>query len=332
MRWGSAPELVGPRHRFRVALMARVFAAYLPPDQRGRAAVSDGSNAAASGPAPAVAGSTGRAAAPAEAMAGGRGTAPALRSPAVRAVPRGMDAGAGSPAAHAIPRVLDAGAGRGTLARLLAHRGYAVTALEESPDFLHFLQAQLFSGPVDSRVRGARVGPGAGIGRLPVDLVRGDVMTLPFGAAAFDGAVCGEVLEHVPDDAAVVGELARVLRPGAVVVATVPAGRARYGWLDRWAGHARRYELPELRDLVTRHGFKVRRLHHWGFPFGLLYERLIQRPVLARHVRAGATAPLAMRLGHARLVGQLAAALFCLDQAGDGTRWGPSLLLVAERA
>ena len=31
MRWGTHPELVGPRHRFRVALMARTLRAYLGP-------------------------------------------------------------------------------------------------------------------------------------------------------------------------------------------------------------------------------------------------------------------------------------------------------------
>jgi SAM-dependent methyltransferase len=282
MRWGAHPELVGPRHRYRVALMARTLGGYLP------------------------VGETEGGAQPASELAmpvglGGRGPAPAPRS-----------LGGGGPA-----RVLDAGAGRGTLALLLARRGYAVTALEESAEFLGYLRAR--AGEADG---------GAG-GR--VALVRGDVAALPFDKASFDGVVCGEVLEHVADDGAAVAELARVLRPGGVLVATVPAGRARYGWLDRWAGHARRYELAELEGLVTACGFAVLRLHHWGFPFGLLYERAVQRPVLARHARDGNAAGIAVRVGGARLVTAAAGALFRLDHLCDAAPWGPGLLLVARR-
>jgi SAM-dependent methyltransferase len=164
-----------------------------------------------------------------------------------------------------------------------------------------------------------------------VRLVRGDVAALPLAADVFDGVVCGEVLEHVADDGAAVAGLARALRPGGVLVATVPAGRDRYSWLDRWAGHARRYELAELRALVEAHGFDVLRLHHWGFPFGLLYERLLQRPVLGRQARRGAAPGLALRVGHAGLTTRAASALFAADHLCDALPWGPGLLLVVRR-
>jgi SAM-dependent methyltransferase len=215
--------------------------------------------------------------------------------------------------------VLDAGAGRGTLTRLLVGRGYRVAALDAAAAFLSYLRGRAVSDPASTRGSG------------PAVAVRGDVAVLPFATAAFDGVVCGEVLEHVDDDGAAVAELARVLRPGGVLVATVPAGRARYSWLDRWAGHARRYERAELDRLVRARGFAVLRLHHWGFPFGLLYERLVQRPVLARHAREGATSAATVRLGRARLVNRAATALFTCDRLCDGAPWGPGLLLVARR-
>src|SRR4051812_19758182 len=132
MRWGAAPELIGPRHQFRVALMARTLARHLAARPHG-------------------------------------GSAPV--------------------------RVLDAGAGRGTLAWALAEHGYAVTALEESSEFLSYLSQRADC-------------------RSSLELVRADVAALPFANAAFNGAVCGEVLEHVGDDGAAVAGLARVLRPG----------------------------------------------------------------------------------------------------------------------
>lgn len=52
-------------------------------------------------------------------------------------------------------------------------------------------------------------------GLLPV---RGDATELPFPDGAADVVVAGELLEHVPDLAAVVGELARVCRPGGTIV------------------------------------------------------------------------------------------------------------------
>ena len=39
------------------------------------------------------------------------------------------------------------------------------------------------------------------------------------------------------------GELARVLRPGGLLLVTVPANPYRYDWTDRWAGHRRRYTV-----------------------------------------------------------------------------------------
>src|SRR5918993_1534671 len=48
--------------------------------------------------------------------------------------------------------------------------------------------------------------------------VRGDVQRLPLADGVADAVSAGEILEHVPDLAAAVGEACRVLRPGGTLV------------------------------------------------------------------------------------------------------------------
>ncbi|MGH9121589.1 MAG: class I SAM-dependent methyltransferase [Acidimicrobiales bacterium] len=52
--------------------------------------------------------------------------------------------------------------------------------------------------------------------------VVGDVEYLPFRDGAFDGVVCDDTIEHLPDEDAGVRELARVSRAGGTVVLATP--------------------------------------------------------------------------------------------------------------
>lgn len=52
--------------------------------------------------------------------------------------------------------------------------------------------------------------------------VAADVERLPFRNGAFDGLVCDDTIEHLPDDRAGVGELARVLRPDGTAALATP--------------------------------------------------------------------------------------------------------------
>ena len=55
-----------------------------------------------------------------------------------------------------------------------------------------------------------------------VELTRGSAMDLPFASNSFDVVLCTEVLEHVPDPAVVVAELARVTKPNGRVIVSIP--------------------------------------------------------------------------------------------------------------
>jgi SAM-dependent methyltransferase len=94
-------------------------------------------------------------------------------------------------------------------------------------------------------------------------------LALPFPDRCFDRVVASEVLEHVPDDGAVLGELARVTRPGGTMAVTVPRW---YPEVICWflsaeyhnvpGGHVRIYRRGDLSRRLQEAGFDVQRSHH----------------------------------------------------------------------
>ncbi len=81
---------------------------------------------------------------------------------------------------------------------------------------------------------------------------------VPFGGP-FDLIVALDVIEHLDDDAAGVGALARLLAPGGWMILTVPAFAFLWSELDDHAHHRRRYERSQLRAVLTGAGLAVER-------------------------------------------------------------------------
>lgn len=121
-------------------------------------------------------------------------------------------------------RVLDAGAGVGGFLDELAALGGELVHSELEPAALARCRAR---------------GHGRG--------VRASVEALPFRDESFDLVCLFDVLEHADDDRAVAAEVARVLRPEGLLVATVPAHPWLFTKNDRVAGHRRRYTRRALR-------------------------------------------------------------------------------------
>ena len=154
------------------------------------------------------------------------------------------------------------------------------------------------------RLRTARLEMGA---RAPV--AASDILRLPYGDNTFDKIVLSEVLEHVPNDAAALAEVTRVLKPGGLVAITVPnhdypllwdpvnwtrerLGREpiREGFFGGlWTDHQRLYTRQSIRALVVGAGLAVedeRQFVHHCFPFAhnLVYGlgmRLVQSGLLS---------------------------------------------------
>lgn len=82
----------------------------------------------------------------------------------------------------------------------------------------------------------------------------------PFDAETFDGLLCTEVLEHIPDPTGFLQEAARVLKPGGLMVLTTPLV-----WPEHEAPHDYfRYTQFGLTRLAGRAGFTVERCEPRG--------------------------------------------------------------------
>lgn len=101
--------------------------------------------------------------------------------------------------------------------------------------------------------------------------VLGDLTRLPFADGVFDGALNVVTLEHVQEPQAVVKELARVVRPGALLLFVVP-----HEWEVHQSPHDYfRYTRHGLQLLLERAGLRVESLEPVGGYFRLMSRRLL---------------------------------------------------------
>jgi len=109
-----------------------------------------------------------------------------------------------------------------------------------------------------------------GLDRFPlsdeVSLV-GDIQNLAMiSSESYDSVVCLEVLEHVPEPAAALAEIARILRPGGILVLSVPhLSRLHEVPLDFY-----RYTEYGLRHLLNKYGLEVIEIQDRGGLFTFL--------------------------------------------------------------
>lgn len=136
-------------------------------------------------------------------------------------------------------RILDAGCGNGRYTRFLlreADPDALVMAFDYSQQMLHRARR---------RLAGDRV-----------TFVAADLTRLPYADAVFDAAVCGWVLEHLPDPQPGLRELARVLRPGGKLLLLATEDTLTGALCSRlW--HCRMYNRTELRRACAACGL------HW---------------------------------------------------------------------
>ncbi|OHU99127.1 methyltransferase domain-containing protein [Mycobacterium talmoniae] len=114
------------------------------------------------------------------------------------------------------------------------------------------------SEPMLARAVRAESGPQTGF-------LRADAQQLPLRDATVDAVVSIAAVQLIPDPAAALAEMGRVLRPGGRLAVMVPtAGRAARFWRMLPNGGAHVFDEDELGDLLEDQGFVSVRTKNFG--------------------------------------------------------------------
>ncbi len=165
---------------------------------------------------------------------------------------------------HIGDTVLEVGAGIGNIAARMMSRRVLYVAAEKDPLHLHALTNRFLRTP---NVTVRRIDPSVDADFDGLD-------------ESFDTALALNVLADTPDPDATLASLVRSLKPGGALVALVPQGERRFGTLDRFAGHLRRFDAATFQALAERAGLQVERtieINRIGVPAWRLYGKALGR-------------------------------------------------------
>jgi ubiquinone/menaquinone biosynthesis C-methylase UbiE len=168
---------------------------------------------------------------------------------------------------------LDAGCGTGTLARWLATRGCSVLGVDAASEMVAAAEAAKGQNCSD-RLSFVQVGT---IAQLALD------------DNLLDGILCSSVLEYVPDPGACLTEFARVLKPGGVLLVSIPnrnsvARRMQHAchqlgvllgrrWVKFLDYSRHQYSINEFEQLLMHAGFLGEKILPLGGPLPRLAGR-----------------------------------------------------------
>lgn len=96
-------------------------------------------------------------------------------------------------------------------------------------------------------------------------VARAPVTAVPLPDVTFDLVCAFDIVEHVESDDGCFSELARLAKPGSMMLLSVPLHPSRWSRFDDIVGHYRRYDPILLTEKLQRYGFVIER----SAPFGM---------------------------------------------------------------
>lgn len=145
-------------------------------------------------------------------------------------------------------RAIDVACGPGTLARVFSPHVLSIIGFDLTPAML-------------ARARKEA----ASLGLKNFIAIRGNALSMPFPDRSFDLAVTSYSIHHIPDGAAAIREIARILKPGGkfglldMVVSENPAAGKACNDIEiaRDASHTRALPVSEFEQLLAACGLRI---------------------------------------------------------------------------
>lgn len=127
--------------------------------------------------------------------------------------------------------LLDVGAGNGLFLKFFKSKGFQVSGYELEKELVANMKK-------DPALKGDKI-------------EQGDITKLK-GKEEYDVVIASDVIEHIKDDVKAIQGLWSFVKPGGILLITVPGHSAIYGKRDEMWGHFRRYDQKVLLERVDK--------------------------------------------------------------------------------
>ena len=144
-------------------------------------------------------------------------------------------------------KIMEVGCGGGDLLRFLDYKNLDITGSDYSNVYLDKARAK----------------------NLPINLFKANLLddkSWKEFKNNFDSIIASEVIEHIENHQKALKTIIQLLKPGGVLILTVPASPLIYSKYDKKIGHFRRYEKKSLKKILEEQGFSVEKIRYWNFP------------------------------------------------------------------
>jgi SAM-dependent methyltransferase len=184
--------------------------------------------------------------------------------------------------------------------------GYVLQGLHAASQDIQFVGGELYPEAL----------PYASARLQDAQLLQFDARLTPF-EEEFDAVGAFDVLEHVVEDEVVLAEIHRAMKPGGLLMITVPQHTQLWTEADTHAHHVRRYERSDIEAKIALSGFRI--VRSTSFNFILMPLMLVAR-LLRRRKRLQQLMPDELSIG--KRLGKVLE--FCMSMESALIRWGLS--------